>query len=125
MSGFIKFFFSLQLNLKLYHWMTTKHPRHLASDKLFSDLADLVDQFIEVYIGKYGRPKMSEFDIKVINLSDKSIIDFLKLAIEKLSVKLSVKFPDSIDLTLDTDLLNIRDEIIGSINRTLYLFTLE
>lgn len=121
MSGFIKFFFSLQLNLKLYHWMTTKHPRHLASDKLFSDLADLVDQFIEVYIGKYGRPKIEEFDIKVINLTDKSIIDFLNMAIEKLISKL----PDKINPTLDTDLLNIRDEIVGAINRTLYLFTLE
>lgn len=121
MSGFIKFFFSLQLNLKLYHWMTKKHPRHLASDKLFSDLADLVDQFIEVYIGKYERPKISEFDIKVINLNDNTIIDFLKLAINKLT-EITL---DKIDLTKDTDLLNIRDEIIGSINRTLYLFTLE
>ena len=121
MSGFIKFFFSLQLNLKLYHWMTTKHPRHVASDKLFSDLADLVDQFIEVYIGKYGRSKIEEFDIKVINLSDKSIIEFLNMAIQKLTVNL----PDKINLTMDTDLLNIRDEIIGTINRTLYLFSLE
>ncbi len=125
MFGFIKFFFSLQLNLKLYHWMTTKHPRHVASDKLFSDLADLVDQFIEVYIGKYGRskigPKIEEFNIKVINLSDKSIIEFLNMAIQKLTTN----FPDKIDQTADTDLLNIRDEIIGTINRTLYLFTLE
>jgi len=121
MSGFIKFFFSLQLNLKLYHWMTTKHPRHLASDKLFSDLADLVDQFIEVYIGKYQRPQINEFDIKVINLSDKTIIEFLNLVIKKLSGD----FPDKINLTMDTDLLNIRDEIIGAINRTLYLFSLE
>ena len=121
MSGFIKFFFSLQLNLKLYHWMTTRHPRHLASDKLFSDLAELVDQFIEVYIGKYGRPTINEFDIKVLYLNDKSIIEFLNMAIKKLTES----FPDHIDLTKDTDLLNIRDEIIGSINRTLYLFTLE
>ncbi len=101
--------------------MTTKHPRHLASDKLFSDLAELVDQFIEVYIGKYGRSKIEEFDIKVIYLNDKSIIEFLNMAIQKLTVNL----PDKINLTMDTDLLNIRDEIIGSINRTLYLFTLE
>lgn len=121
MSGFIKFFFSLQLNLKLYHWMTTKYPRHVASDKLFSDLAELVDQFIEVYIGKYGRPQIGEFDIKVINITDKSIIDFLNMAIEKLTMKL----PDKIDITMDTDLLNIRDEIVGTINRTLYLFSLE
>lgn len=121
MSGFIKFFFSLQLNIKLYHWMTKKHPRHLASDNLFSNLAELVDQFIEVYFGKYERPKIGEFDIKVINLSDKSIIDFLNMAIQKLSRE----FPDHIDLNMDTDLLNIRDEIIGEINRTLYLFTLE
>jgi hypothetical protein len=81
----------------------------------------LVDQFIEVYIGKYGRSKIEEFDIKVINLSDKSIIEFLNMAIQKLTVNL----PDKINLTMDTDLLNIRDEIIGTINRTLYLFTLE
>lgn len=101
--------------------MTMKHPRHVASDKLFSDLAELVDQFIEVYIGKYGRPKIEEFDIKVINLTDKSIIDFFNMAIEKLTTKL----PEKVDPILDTDLLNIRDEIIGAINRTLYLFTLE
>jgi len=120
-AGFIKFYFSLQLNLKLYHWMTLKHPRHVASDNLFSELAELVDKFIEVYIGKYGRPKIDEFDIKVLNLNDKTIIDFLKKCIEKISIN----WVDTIDLTRDTDLLNIRDEIIGSINRTLYLFTLE
>ena len=62
-----------------------------------------------------------EFDIKVINLNDKTIIEFLNMAIQKLTIN----FPDKINLTLDTDLLNIRDEIIGTINRTLYLFTLE
>jgi hypothetical protein len=101
--------------------MTMKHPRHVASDKLFSELAESVDKFIEVYIGKYGRPKITDFDIKVINLNNKTIIDFLTLAVNKLTdITL-----DKIDLTKDTDLLNIRDEIIGAINQTLYLFTLE
>ena len=101
--------------------MTTKYPRHIASDKLFSELSELVDQFIEVYIGKYGRPQIGEFDIKIINLTDKSIIEFLNMAIKKIIED----FPDKINPTLDTDLLNIRDEIVGAINRTLYLFTLE
>jgi hypothetical protein len=36
-----------------------------------------------------------------------------------------VQFSEDLDGTVDTDLLNIRDEILGNLNKLLYLLTLE
>jgi hypothetical protein len=35
----VKFLFSLQLNTKMYHWLTTSYARHKASDDLGSEVA--------------------------------------------------------------------------------------
>ncbi len=122
MAEFVKFFFELQTTVKLYHWNTNSFARHKASDELVESVIDLSDKFMEVYMGKYGRPnktfqKSSSLTLKTY--TDKDIKEFLKLAIkdlDTLSQQLSPK---------DTDLLNIRDEVLGKLNQTLYLFTLD
>jgi hypothetical protein len=116
----IQVFFSMLLNIKLYHWETMMFSRHKASDELHSSLSDLIDKFIEVYIGRYTRPKFkSSFDIKVKQLNDSNIVEVLHEYIKFLKHDISKYIKDS-----DTDLLNIRDEILGEFNKTLYLFTL-
>ena len=84
MSRIIKFFFYLQCNVKLYHWNTTKYSRHIASDKLFSNILEHSDKFMEVYIGKYGRSKIIKADDKIIleNCDDKDIIRVIREAIK-------------------------------------------
>jgi len=112
---------TLRDQIKIYHWQTMSFPRHKATDELVSKLDDNIDKFVEVYMGKYGRPKFSgrTSTIKIRNFHDKEASTFLKSVI----VWLTNKLPKHLKNT-DTDLLNIRDEILGDLNQTLYLFTL-
>ena len=109
---------SLRNLMKVYHWQTKSFARHTASDGLTTKLDALIDQFAEVYIGKYGRPTFSgrNAELRLLNVSDRQAIDV---------VKESIKFLQHIPLAkTDTELLNIRDEMVGDLNQTLYLFTL-
>lgn len=113
-------FFHMLDNLKLYHWKTTSFARHKATDSLHEDMSDLVDKFMEVYIGKYGRTKINSMSsIPLKNMNDDNAEEMMQVWIKFLESGLS----DFLD-EYDTDLLNIRDEMLGLMNKTLYLFTL-
>ncbi len=107
--------------VKIYHWQTMHFPRHEAAGKLIESLDDLIDSFVETYMGKYGRPKLTTKTgtISVRNFHDKQAPALLKEAIDWMTHTLPKKLKKE-----DTDLLNIRDEIVGVLNKTLYLFTL-
>jgi DNA-binding ferritin-like protein len=117
----IQFFFTLQTQLKLHHWQTRQFSTHKATDETLTKLGDLTDEYVETYMGKYGRPNItratSDFHIK--NLSEKAVVQFVKGCIDHLQGKFTKGLVPS-----DTALLNIRDEMIGSLQQLLYLFTL-
>lgn len=118
----IKMFFHMQMNIKLYHWQTMVYARHKATDSLLEDLSDLIDQFIEVYIGRYKRPDFKGgFSIEVDELTDESAKDLISNYITAMKTRV----PKYLKKESDTDLLNIRDEILSLLNKTLYLFTLQ
>ena len=107
---------TLRNQIKLYHWQTMSYPRHKATDDLVDKLDDNIDKFVEVYVGKYGRPRIKKATIALKGFSDKDASSLLHGAIQWLeSLKLNKK---------DTELLNIRDEILADLEQTLYLFTL-
>ena len=114
-------------NLKVYHWNTKSYSRHKASDSCFTDIQNTFDKFIEVYIGKYGRNKLfshKSSNMKLItldNVNDKEIITLINQLIsflQNLENELGLK-------SVDSDLLNLRDEMLSTLNQTLYLFTLD
>jgi hypothetical protein len=117
----IHFLLTLRNQLKLYHWQTTIYARHIASDTLHQKLSSLIDRFVEVYIGRYNRrPKFSNpFNVQVKQFDDSDVVDILREYIHHLKYKV----PEQLKET-DTDLLNIRDEMLGEIHQTLYLFGL-
>jgi hypothetical protein len=119
----IHFFFELREQLKLYHWQTTHYSRHVGTDRILGELDGKIDSFVEVWIGKYGRPRLAGATrtVTVANLSEKQIIGYVKKAADYLIGPLSA----SLSPTKDMDLANIRDEMIGSLNQLLYLFTLK
>lgn len=104
--------------IKLYHWQTRMFSRHKATDDLVASLDTNIDTFVETYMGKYGRPKVSA-PIKISNFSESGARAF----VERQRTFLSQVLPRKLRRD-DTDLLNIRDEILGSLNQVLYLFTL-
>lgn len=123
MSSYVLFFFELSNNIKLYHWTTTSFARHKASDELFESVISLTDQFLEVYIGKFGRPRFTERATPKLNirpLNDRTVVEYITASIERL-----MELSKQLSSKDDTDLLNIRDELLGKLNQTLYLFTLD
>jgi len=117
----IHFFFSLREQLKLYHWQTIQYSRHKATDDLIKSLDESIDLFVEVYMGKYGRPNITRTTntVQIRNMSDKNATKFVKDAIEYLQGPLTKSLKGN-----DTDLTNIRDEMLGNLHQILYLFTL-
>jgi hypothetical protein len=93
--------------------------RHKATDGLTATLDTLIDKFVETYMGKYGRPKVTK-TIKLSNFSESDAQRFVAKQRKFLSEVLPRKIKRS-----DTDLLNIRDELLGELNKVVYLFTLK
>ena len=118
----VHFFFTMREQVKLYHWQTGVFARHKATDDVLKALDDLIDKFVEIYMGKYGRPNITRTTntIQIKNMSEKTAVKFVKDCLIYLQGPLtkSLKSPD-------TDLLNIRDEMLGELNQLLYLFTLK
>jgi hypothetical protein len=118
----VQFFFTMRDQLKLHHWQTESFARHKATDKIISSLEESIDTFVEVYMGKYGRPRVGRATgtVQVRNLTEKTVITFVKGCIGYLMGPLTK------DLTpKDTDLVNIRDEMLADLHQLLYLFSLK
>jgi DNA-binding ferritin-like protein len=109
---------TIRNQVKLYHWQTKSFARHKATDDLTDDLDKRIDEFVEVYMGRYGRPTVRG-SIKLHNFSESAAKAFVVKQTKYLSSELPRKIGKN-----DTDLLNIRDEILGDLNKVLYLFTL-
>jgi hypothetical protein len=123
MSGeIVNLMLTLRNQVKIYHWETMQFSRHKATDDLVDKLDDSIDKFVEVYMGKYGRPNLTSRTgtIRLRNFKDPEAANLLKEAISWMTTRLPKLLSSK-----DTDLLNIRDEIIGELNQTLYLFTLK
>jgi hypothetical protein len=114
-------FMTLRDQVKIYHWQTKEFSRHKATDELVDKLDGNIDKFVETFMGKYGRPSFgrSSSSIKIRNFHEKDAPALLKTYIKWMGTKLPKLLSPE-----DTDLLNIRDEIVGDLNQTLYLFTL-
>jgi DNA-binding ferritin-like protein len=121
MAGLVHDMLELSAQIKLYHWQTKSYARHKASDSLFSEMNELIDKFVEIYIGKYERPTLANTNktLKLDNYTDAAMVIYINKWIKYLQEKI----PEQINVK-DTDLLNIRDEMMGLLNNTLYLFTL-
>lgn len=111
----------LRNQVKLYHWQTMSFSRHKATDDLVTSLDTNIDKFTEAYMGRYGRPKMtaSTGKIQIYDVNDKRAPQLMKEAVQWLTKSLPKLLSKD-----DTDLLNIRDEILGDIHQARYLFTL-
>ena len=108
-----------QQQLRIFHWQTDSYAQHKAFGKIYESLDDLVDSFVEKYMGTFGRSKPTTtfvLELKPLSQSNVDIaiqhfIDYLKDMDNQISD--------------NTDLLNIRDEILGEIHQLKYLLSLK
>jgi hypothetical protein len=118
---YIKNLLTILNQLKVYHWQTTSYAQHQALGGAYDALNGLIDQFIEVYMGKYGRieAKGGSTTVDLFNTDQLPVDGFVDNAVNYL---VSLEIPDK---NADTDLMNIRDEMLAELNKLKYLLTLE
>ena len=113
---------NFQQQMRILHWQTTSFARHNAYGGIYDSIDDLLDRFAEICMGKYGRIELNDeiSELKLKNMKDLSINSYLNDFCEFL-VELTGEFDDE----KDTDVLNIRDEVLAEVNKLKYLLTLK
>ena len=114
-------FLYYQNQFKVLHWHTTSYARHMAYGKIYDSISDLMDSFIEKYQGKYGR---KYFGTDTIEIKDGKTVKINEL-VKEFDNFLQVEIPSELDESKDTDLLNIRDEMLGENSQLKYLLSLK
>ena len=117
-------FLEMLNTIKVYHWKTYSYATHKATDELYASLGANIDKFVEVLLGKaQNRIKMRTKNIPIKDMNSpqefKREIDSYKSYLVNLS---NNKALGAGGMT-NSDLLNIRDEILADLNQFLYLFT--
>lgn len=101
--------------IKLHHWRTHSYSVHKATDNLHEALSEQVDSFVEKLLGsKRTRATLTHMPLRACNT-----LPELKRRIEYYK-----RYLKSMPASLGTDLLNIRDELLGSLNQFSYMLTL-
>ena len=116
-------FLEMLMMVKLFHWKTYSYATHKATDELYPELNENIDKFIEVLLGKTASriDLMSKKTISLIDLNSpeslKSKITYFK------SFLVGLDNNKALNSMSNSDLFNIRDEILGNLNQFLYLLT--
>lgn len=106
-----------QIVLKLFHFQTELYGAHKASDSYLEKYAQTMDKFLEIAQGIYGKISLKKYTLTGSSHSDNNIIKHLDGMITLLREK--------IDDVLDdyTDLINVRDELVGDAEQLKYLLS--
>jgi hypothetical protein len=115
----VTMFLQMLNTVKLYHWKTSSYAQHKATDELYSNLNSTIDTFVEIMLGKTGG-RVNLTGTKSIPLLDYTDVSGFKREVEMYKDYL---IDLQVDGHKDTDLLNVRDEILGHLNQFTYLLT--
>jgi DNA-binding ferritin-like protein len=121
-SHIVKVFLEVLNMVKLYHWKTHSYAQHKATDELYERLNENIDKFVEILLGKdESRIKMLEKRIDLVDANN--VKDFKSRIYEYRTFLIDINM--YFDTKRDSDLLSLRDEILGNVNQFLYLMTFD
>jgi len=111
----------LQNQLRVYHWQTKSYSEHKALGKAYDALDGSIDSFVENWIGVHGTVSV-EGGIRM------TLLDYASNGVTNLLDQATEFFTTGelgSALNGNTDLANIRDDMLGTINHTKYLLSLK
>jgi DNA-binding ferritin-like protein len=97
-----------------YHLLTNSYAQHKALGKYYEKITDLLDDYAEAYMGKYGRFRKFNVNSRLNKDPRKSPVYFKSLVAKIRRIR----------LPRDPYLKNILEEIIAHIRKTQYMLTL-
>lgn len=115
-------------NVKMFHWKTTSYSVHKATDEAYQKLNDFIDEFVEILLGKKRNINVKRgnvLDFDTIDLENYNLEKFTSHIEEYKKILISLASNKMLKPDEDSDLLNIRDEILGLLNKLTYLLTLQ
>ena len=106
-----------QIVIKLFHFQTELYGAHKASDAYLEKFASTMDKFLEIAQGIYGRLTIKKFKLEGSSHTDENIMKH----IEGIIMLLRTGINDVLDNY--TDLINVRDELVGDAEQLKYLLS--
>ena len=122
-ENIVTMFLQMLNTVKLYHWKTYSHSQHKATDKLYANLNSNIDTFVETLLGKTGGRVNLTKQKTLPLLAIENINDFKNEIAQYKSFLINMSKDSELNTSSNTDLLNIRDEILGNLNQFTYLLT--
>ncbi len=131
-------FLSIRTQIKLYHWQTRSYARHKATDRFLETFEPLVDRFVEasqgIAVADILSPNESRRGDRIatrqeLSRHQTSIVE--KYASEDWTDRSALKRLEAFRSFLanlhlpQSELAQIRDDMLENADITLYLFTLE
>lgn len=121
-SNIVRVFLEMLNVVKLYHWKTKSYAQHKATDELYERLNENIDKFVEILLGKdENRIKMIEKNCRKLDSLNKEDFKARIYEYRNFLTDMNIYF----NSRRDSDLLSLRDEIVGDINQFLYLMTFD
>jgi len=108
----------LQNQLRVFHWQTASYSEHKALGKAYEALDDLIDTFIESYMGATGSKIKAGFKITLVDYKNRAATELLDQAYTFFTGEMENYISGR------SELLNIRDEMLAVVQKTRYLLTL-
>lgn len=107
-----------QQQIRLFHWQTSSYAQHKAFGHAYEELDELIDTFIETFMGKFGRIKPTmTYNLELVPLTSTEVSSQV--------IKDFEQYLNSMNQAdLPTDLLNIRDSILGEVHHLSYMLSL-
>jgi len=128
-QNFIPTFIHMLNTVKLYHWKTTSYSTHKATDQLYSDLNEKIDEFVEILLGKPNitiQKRNALLNVKLVKLHQYNNNNDFKKQIEHYKTFLiNLSNIKAFNVPANSDLMNQRDELLALLNQFLYLLTLK
>tara|TARA_B100000073_G_C23670617_1_gene548464 strand:+ start:343 stop:789 length:447 start_codon:yes stop_codon:yes gene_type:complete len=118
----VETFLAILNAVKLYHWKTKSYAQHQATDQLHAKLSEDIDKFVEILIAK-SRKRIDMFTktLRLYDFNNKRQLKTKMFEFREFLLDLDRVF----DSKKDSDIFNIRDDMITEVNQFLYLLTLD
>jgi|TARA_B110000444_G_scaffold213028_1_gene209653 hypothetical protein len=104
--------------LRYYHWQTSSFAQHEALGKFYDSITAILDGLVETWSGRLGNIKVDQGSVELVDYTDvESVIESavsLRDAYEEFSKTISYD-----------DIRDQIDDMITSINQTIYLLRLK
>lgn len=108
--------------VRIYHWQTKSFSQHMAFGDLYDSAGDLIDSIVEKISGRNNQH--ISFNSLVLSIEPYKDVSTCMAKLNEFADFLRSGFESAIDTAKDTDILNVRDDLLGKINRVLYLLSL-